>query len=76
MRVVAEKGNSKIQQWTVDLKIRWTSVLSGSSGSSGFGSPKFFRVDDLNFELCMVLFLYGALLRERAWELLSSGIRG
>lgn len=59
-------------QWTADLKFRWTSPLS-RSGVTGLAGPKFFRVDDLRYELCMILFLYAALLRERALEVLPTG---
>ncbi|KAL2610120.1 hypothetical protein R1flu_028693 [Riccia fluitans] len=59
----------QVRQWTIDLRFRWTSPLSGSSGTTISG-PKYFRLDDLRFELCMVLNLYGALLRERALEVL------
>ncbi|KAL3678362.1 hypothetical protein R1sor_021318 [Riccia sorocarpa] len=59
----------QVRQWTIDLRFRWTSPLSGSTGTSLTG-PKYFRIDDLRYELCMVLNLYSALLRERALEVL------
>jgi len=68
-----KKDNPQIVQWTTDLNIRWTSPLSGSSGRLFTGS-KYFRVDDLRYELGMTVFLYGALLRELALEVLSTGI--
>ncbi|ERN05458.1 hypothetical protein AMTR_s00007p00246960 [Amborella trichopoda] len=63
----------QITQWTSGLKLRWSSVLSSSS-IFNLGGPKFFQIDSLRFELGMALFLYGALLRERALELLSSDL--
>lgn len=70
--VEEKKDNGQIIQWTTDLQIRWTSPLSGSSGR-GLTGPKYFRVDDLRYELGMTFFLYGALLRELALEVLSKG---
>nr|DAD35292.1 TPA_asm: hypothetical protein HUJ06_005932 [Nelumbo nucifera] len=60
-------------QWTQDLKIRWSSVLCASSIFNLMG-PKFFQIDNLRFELGMVLFLYGAILRERASEILTADL--
>ena len=57
---------------TSDLKIRWSSTLSSSSFFPLTG-PKFFQIDNLRFELGMTLFLYGAMLRELASEVLSVG---
>lgn len=71
--VEEKKNNPKIVQWTTDLAIRWTSPLSGSSGKL-FTGPKYFRVDDLRYELGMTFFLYGALQRELAMEVLSTGL--
>eukprot|EP01018_Ginkgo_biloba_P025635 Gb_25621 [translate_table: standard] len=73
MRVESVGDNDQILQWTTDLKIRWTSAL-GASSTFNLGGPKFFRVDNLRFELGMALFLYGALLRERALEILPSDL--
>lgn len=74
MKVVEEKkDNPQIVQWTTDLQLRWTSHLSGSSGRLFTGS-KYYRVDDLRYELGMTFFLYGALLRELAVEVLSTGM--
>ncbi|CAM6091200.1 unnamed protein product [Calypogeia fissa] len=58
-------------QWTIDLKFRWTSPLTRPS-VTGLSGPKIFRVDDLRYELGMSLFLYAALLRERALEVLPT----
>lgn len=72
VKVVEEKkDNPSIVQWTTDLQLRWTSHLSGSSGRLFTGS-KYYRVDDLRYELGMTFFLYGALLRELAVEVLST----
>lgn len=35
--------------------------------------PKFYQVNDMYFELGMCLYLYGSLLREQAFEVLSLG---
>ncbi|GAB2264455.1 hypothetical protein Droror1_Dr00027869, partial [Drosera rotundifolia] len=47
------------------LKIRWTSSMTTSTIL-----PKFFQIDKMNFELAMTLFLYGVVLRDRAFEVL------
>ncbi|KAK6157698.1 hypothetical protein DH2020_011946 [Rehmannia glutinosa] len=59
--------------WISDLKIRWSSVLHSSSIFHLKGL-KFYQVNDIHFELGMTLFLYGAMLRERALEVLSSDL--
>lgn len=66
-----EIGHSQMLQWNASLKIRWSSALSSSSI---FWGLKFFQIDHLVFELSMTLFLYGAILRERALEVLSAGM--
>ncbi|KAM7276354.1 hypothetical protein ACFE04_018220 [Oxalis oulophora] len=65
--------NHHIVQWTSKLKIRWTSALSSSSFFQIAG-PKFYQIDNLQFERSMSLFLYGALLRDRAVEILPSDL--
>lgn len=65
-------NNRQIVQWTSRLKIRWSSTLSSQSFFQLMG-PKFYQIDSLQFELGMVLFLYGAFLRERALEVLPAG---
>jgi hypothetical protein len=65
-------SNSQMVQWTSQLKIRWSSATSSSSFFDLRG-PKFFQIDNLRFELVMIHFLYGATLRERASEFLSTG---
>lgn len=65
-------SNDQIVQCTSQLKIQWTSALSSSSFFK-FGGPKYFQIDNLRFEIGMTLFLYGAILRERASEVLQSG---
>lgn len=72
-RVEAVSNNAQVSQWTSDLRMRWTSILA-SSGPFGLAALKYYRVDNLRFELGMVLFLYGGLLRERALEVLSTDL--
>ncbi|OAY47340.1 hypothetical protein MANES_06G071400v8 [Manihot esculenta] len=67
-------NNSQMIRWTSQLKIQWSSVLSSSSFFNLTG-PKFFQIDNLRFELGMALFLYGAVLRERALEFLPSDLK-
>ncbi|KAI8539199.1 hypothetical protein RHMOL_Rhmol09G0162700 [Rhododendron molle] len=62
--------NPRMVRWTSELKIRWSSALSSSSFFFLTG-PKYFRIDSLQFELGMALFLYGAVIREWASEVLS-----
>ncbi|KAL3636106.1 hypothetical protein CASFOL_020653 [Castilleja foliolosa] len=57
--------------WISKLQIRWSSGLTQPSVFNIHG-PKFYQVDDMYFELGMSLFIYGALLRERAHEILAS----
>ncbi|KAL6187914.1 hypothetical protein ACLB2K_039309 [Fragaria x ananassa] len=66
-------SNEQIVQWTSELKIQWTSALSSSSFFK-FGGSKYFQIDNLRFEIVMTLFLYGAILRERASEVLPSDV--
>lgn len=72
VRVESANNNLRVSQWTSELKIRWTSVLA-SSGPFGLAALKYYRVDNLRFELGMMFFLYGGLLRERALEVISTG---
>ncbi|KAL3654379.1 hypothetical protein CASFOL_004060 [Castilleja foliolosa] len=67
------KNHQQIVSWISHLKIRWTSVLASSSIFHLKG-PKFHQVNDIHFELGMTLFLYGAMLRDRAFEVLSSDL--
>ncbi|KAF9618266.1 hypothetical protein IFM89_000901 [Coptis chinensis] len=55
------------------LNIRWSSALSSSNIFKLTGA-KFFHIDHLHFELAMTLFLYGAILRERALEVFSTDL--
>lgn len=66
-------SNHQIAWWTSELKIRWSSALGASSFFNLMG-PKFYQIDNLHFELGMVLFLYGAILRERALEIVPSDL--
>ncbi|KAL9997697.1 putative BRO1 domain-containing protein [Helianthus debilis subsp. tardiflorus] len=56
-----------------NLKIKWTSPLSSTCSLNIMG-PKFFQVDSLRFELGLVLFFYGSLLRERASQVLDTDL--
>lgn len=62
-----------VTRWTSNLKIRWTSVLSSSFFFNLMG-PRFFQIDNLRFELGIVLFLYGAMLREWASQVLMTDL--
>lgn len=64
--------NRRMISWISDLKIRWSSVLSSPSIFNPIG-PKFYQFDNVYFELGMTLFVYGAMLREQALEVLPSG---
>ncbi|XP_031500729.1 uncharacterized protein LOC116264570 isoform X1 [Nymphaea colorata] len=66
-------SDPRMLQWMVDLNLQWNSALSASSFFSLIG-PKFFRIDNLRYELGMILFLYGALMRERAFEVLPDDL--
>ncbi|GAB4828900.1 hypothetical protein Ancab_018561 [Ancistrocladus abbreviatus] len=73
LHVESVSNRQRINQWISLLKIRWTSTLSSSSFFKITG-PKFFQIDSLKFELGMTLFLYGAILHERAFEVLSEDL--
>ncbi|XP_065880339.1 vacuolar-sorting protein BRO1 [Euphorbia lathyris] len=66
--------NSQIDRWISQLKIQWSSVL-GLSSFFNLTGPKFAQIDNLRFELGMTLFLYGAILRERALEFLPADLK-
>jgi len=70
--VASHPKTSNVHSWVSDLKIQWASAMT-SVCFIKIGGPKFFRVDNLRFELGMSLFLYGAVLRERAFETLPTG---
>ncbi|KAK4371105.1 hypothetical protein RND71_010580 [Anisodus tanguticus] len=65
--------NPKIVRWISDLKIRWSSAITSPSFFH-LTSPKFYQMDNLHFELAMTLFVRGALLRDRALEVLSTDL--
>ncbi|XP_043716638.1 uncharacterized protein LOC122664739 [Telopea speciosissima] len=73
IHVQSLSNNRIIVHWTSGLKIRWTSALSTSSIFNLMGS-KFYNIDSLHLELGMNLFLYGAILRERALEVLTEDL--
>ncbi|KAK1386925.1 BRO1 domain-containing protein [Heracleum sosnowskyi] len=60
-------------QWASNLKIQWTSALTASSLFS-CKSQKFFQLNNLFYELTMMRFLYGAMLREQASEVMSKDL--
>lgn len=64
--------NQQTVRWISDLKIRWSSALTSSSVFH-LNGPKLYQVNDMNFELRMILSLYGAILRDRALEISPSG---
>ncbi|KZV35947.1 hypothetical protein F511_35916 [Dorcoceras hygrometricum] len=66
-------NNQQMISWISHLKIRWSSVLTSSSIFNLKG-PKFYQFDNIHFELGMTLFVYGALLREQALEVLPSDL--
>ncbi|XP_074326728.1 uncharacterized protein LOC141664673 [Apium graveolens] len=66
-------SSDQLVQWTSSLRIRWSSALNSSS-LFGCKNQKFFRIDNLMYELTMMHFLYGALLREMANEVLSKDL--
>ena len=71
MTCVEEKQkDGNMMQWTSQIAIRWTSPMSGRV----LKGPRYFQVDDMRYELGMTLNLYGALLRERALEVIRTGI--
>ena len=65
-------SNHHVVHWISELKIHWSSALSSSSFFNLRG-PKLFRIDNLRYELGMTLYLYAALLQERALEILPAG---
>ncbi|XP_042519918.1 uncharacterized protein LOC122093616 isoform X2 [Macadamia integrifolia] len=73
IHVQSLSNNQIIVRWTSGLKIRWTSALSASSIFNLRGA-KFYNIDSLHLELGMNLFLYGAILRERALEVLTEDL--
>ncbi|XP_021910132.1 uncharacterized protein LOC110823936 isoform X1 [Carica papaya] len=66
-------SNFKMVQYTSELKIRWSSALNSSSFFN-FGGPKFYQINNLQFELFMTLFLYAAKLRQRSVEILATDL--
>lgn len=66
-------NNRQMISWISDLKIRWSSVFTSSS-IFNLLSPKFYQFDNVYFELGMTFFVYGAMLREQALEVLPSDL--
>ncbi|KAI4379160.1 hypothetical protein MLD38_005493 [Melastoma candidum] len=67
-------SNNKMTLWVSNLRIQWSSVLAAAPPFSGLLGPKFFQVDNIRFELGLMLFLYAALLRDRAYEVVTSDL--
>ncbi|XP_060183911.1 vacuolar-sorting protein BRO1 isoform X1 [Lycium barbarum] len=67
------RDNPKMVRWISDLNIRWSSALTSSSFFHLMG-PKFYQMDNLHFEVAMILFVLGALVRDRAVEVLSTDL--
>lgn len=59
--------------WISNLKIQWSTALGVSLSFLNLRGPKYFQVDNIRFELGMTLFLYGATLRDRAYEISPEG---
>lgn len=59
--------------WNPKLNICWSSALS-TSPFFNLRGPKFFQISNLQFERAMTLYLYAAMLRERAMEILPSDL--
>ncbi|CAN6446107.1 unnamed protein product [Victoria cruziana] len=67
-------GNKNcVFRWISELKLRWTSANNAPSVLN-LGTSKFFQINNLRFELGMVLFLYGALSRQSALEAMSQDL--
>ncbi|GKD10825.1 programmed cell death 6-interacting protein isoform X1, partial [Tanacetum coccineum] len=62
-----------LSQLTPKLRISWTSPLNSSSIFNLMG-PKFFQIDNLHFELGIVLFFYAAMLREWGSQVLVTDL--
>jgi len=61
-----------VRKWVADIGIQWSSAMKESSGL--FGGSKYFRVNNLQFEIGMCTYLYGALLRDNAFEIQSEDL--
>lgn len=66
-------SNTQMVRWVSNLRIQWASALTGTLPFLNLMGPKYFQVNDIRFELGMNLFLYGAILRERALEVMPEG---
>ncbi|XWS69805.1 hypothetical protein CRYUN_Cryun04dG0209900 [Craigia yunnanensis] len=66
-------SNHHVVCWISELKICWSSALCSLSFFNLRG-PKLFQIDNLRYELGMTLYLYAALLRERAVEILPADL--
>ncbi|XP_048137401.1 uncharacterized protein LOC115756576 isoform X2 [Rhodamnia argentea] len=67
-------NNTQMVRWISNLRIQWASALTGTLPFLNLMGPKYFQVNDIRFELGMNLFLYGAILRERAVEVMPEDL--
>lgn len=67
-------SNTRMARWISNLRIQWASALTGTLPFLNLMGPKHFQVNDIRFELGMNLFLYGAILRERALEVMPEDL--
>ncbi|KAI3423498.1 BRO1 domain-containing protein [Psidium guajava] len=67
-------SNTQMVRWVSNLRIQWASALTGTLSFLNLMGPKYFQVNDIRFELGMNLFLYGAILRERALEVMPDDL--
>ncbi|XP_031387535.1 apoptosis-linked gene 2-interacting protein X 1 [Punica granatum] len=61
--------NRQVIHWISNLRIQWSSALGSSLSLLNLMGAKYFQLNNIRFELGMTLFLYGAILRERACEI-------
>lgn len=66
-------SNTQMVRWISNLRIQWAGALTGTLPFLNLMGPKYFQVNDIRFELGMNLFLYAAILRERALEVMPEG---
>ncbi|KAK4763753.1 hypothetical protein SAY87_013191 [Trapa incisa] len=67
-------SNRQVMYWVSNLKIQWTTAVGGSLSFLNLLGPKYYQVGNIRFELGMILFLYGATLRDRACEISTEAL--
>ncbi|KAK4785781.1 hypothetical protein SAY86_002470 [Trapa natans] len=70
----AISSNRQVMYWVSNLKIQWTTAIGGSLSFLNLMGPKYYQVGNIRFELGMILFLYGATLRARAYEISTEAL--